>query len=223
MELEDYLRSDVLEVINKKRIRQAPEWKSVPEVRIEDISEYLFDVQDPKNSSLSIKKAYGSGATSYINGTPDNTYPLRFVCFEEYMNQFVFNDGQGNAKVAMLKEEPRPDLIVYNTDEGKKYFIIQELSEGKIAKKKIRARQQLNAALELLCKSSVVKDYISSFHHRLCIVSAKDGREAVPTPQDVAKGFMQIYQITPGPLFFSFGSMKRYDFQGMETSIVCLE
>lgn len=136
MELEDYLRSDVLEVINKKRIRQAPEWKSVPEVRIEDISEYLFDVQDPKNSSLSIKKAYGSGAASYINGTPDNTYPLRFVCFEEYMNQFVFNDGQGNAKVAMLKEEPRPDLIVYNTDEGRNILLSKNYQKEKSPKKR---------------------------------------------------------------------------------------
>ena len=81
------LKKDFLNVINSVRRGDAPEWTGEPTVRVEDISDHLFDVDDPKDNAATVKRAVGEGTASYVNGRPDVPYCLRFICYDEYMHQ----------------------------------------------------------------------------------------------------------------------------------------
>lgn len=220
--MENLLKRQFLDVINTHRNGNSPEWTTEPNVQFEDISDSQFDIVDPKDAGgTSIKRGIGQGTASYYNGQKGNTYKLRFISYEEYLDQFVFNDGQGNTNRSMLPGIKRADLIVYNVGDDRVYFIIHELCVGNVANKIAKAKIQVNTTLNLLYQSNDIKSFIDSFEKKICFVSAKDGR--VATPNDIANGFMQVYNIIPSPISFSFGRIKTLGFEAFETSIVVLD
>lgn len=221
MNLEELLKGDFVSVVNSRRSGIAPEWTDEPRVRYEDINDYQFDVVDPKGEHDGLKRPFKSGTASYTNGIPENTYDLRFVCYEDYLNQFVFDDGQGNKTRSMLMNLQRADLLVYDRSEGKKYFIVHELCKGSLTNKRSESRKQLGATLNFLCKSSTIKDYINSFENKICIVSAQE--EKVSTPQQIAEGFMNVYEIVQEASPFTYQPIKKWGFVAFETRDVVLE
>lgn len=219
MIMEDLLKNQFVSVINAERIGTAPPWTSVPDVRYEDISEREFDVVDSKENHTTIKRELGRGTASYING---NGYVLRFVSFDDYLHQFVYDDGQGNPQKSMLKQHTKmADLLVYDRSGDHVYFLVQELCVGSISNKRAKAKIQLSSTLNLLYKSVEIKNFISSFDNKICYLSADDGR--IATPNQVAEGFMKSYDIIPDPSPFTFGKIKTCGFAAYETSIIDLK
>ena len=219
--LENLLKTDFVKVVNSVKRGDAPDWTSIPLVRVEDISDHIFDVDDPKDNTVTIKRPVGQGTASYVNGTPGNTYSLRFVCYDEYLHQFVFDDGNGHADKSMFKQHSRmADFIVYDASERHVWVVINELSAGDVGNKRGKGRIQLSYTVELLCRSKAIKAFLDTFAHKWCVLSAKDDR--VVTPSGMADAFMNAYTILPEPLEFRFGAMKRLGFTGYETSKVVL-
>ena len=93
--LEQLLKSEFLAIVNSYRRNGAPEWTAEPAVRGETIAEHTFDVDDPKENCQTIIRPFGKGTASYKNGTTESPYQLRFICYDEYLHQFVFDDGKG--------------------------------------------------------------------------------------------------------------------------------
>ncbi len=216
------LKKDFIDVINTVRRGDAPEWTNTPYVRFEDIMDYKFDVVDPKDNTQTIKCSFGNGTASYVNGKVNNTYRLRFVCYDEYLHQFVFNDGYGHADKSMLKQHKHmADFVVYDTSENHVWIVIHELSKGKVINKRNLGRKQMEATIDMLCRSENIKKFIEPFANKLCVLSAHDER-ILQTPNDIADAFMNAYKILPEPVKFQYGSMKRLGFWGYETSKIVL-
>lgn len=217
--MENLLKNQFVQVINKVRIGTAPQWNTTPNVRYEDISDTQFDVVDSKDDPQTIKRAFREGTVSYING---NSYDLRFISFDDYLHQFVYDDGKGNAHKSMFKQHTKmADLLVYNRNGNSEYFLVQELCVGSIENKRAKAKIQLSSTLNLLYQSLDVRNFIDSFSNKICYLSANDGR--VATPNQVAEGFMYSYDIIPNPSPFTFGKIKTCGFTAFETSIIDLK
>lgn len=220
--MEELLKKDFLNVINSVRRGDAPEWTAEATVRVEDISDHLFDVDDPKDDAATVKRAVGEGAASYVNGRPDAPYNLRFICYDEYMHQFVFDDGDGHTDKSMLKSHTRmADFVVYDTSASHVWIVVNELSKGAEGNKRGKGRVQLANTIDLLCRSAAIKEFVEPFANKWCVLSASDQR--VMTHNGWADGFMGAYTILPEPLKFQFGAMKRLGFTGYETSKVVLK
>ena len=210
-----------MKVVNSVRRGDAPEWNGEPIVRVEDISDHLFDVVDPKDDATTVKRAMGGGTVSYVNGVPAAPYCLRFICYDEYMHQFVFDDGKGHTDKSMLKNHTRmADFVMYDTSANHVWIVVNELSEGAEENKRGRGRVQLANTIDLLCRSAAIKAFVEPFSNKWCVLSASDQR--VMTHNGWADGFMSAYTILPEPLNFQFGAMKRLGFMGFETSKVVL-
>lgn len=219
--MDNLLKNDFLKVINAVRRGDAPEWTKEPTVRIEDIAEHLFDVDDPKNNRQTIKRAVGKGTATFVTGTQKAPYNLRFVCYDEYMHQFVFDDGRGYTDKSVLKSHTRmADFIVYDLSEGRVWLIVNELSKGAENNKRGKGRIQLANTIDMLCRSTAIKAFVDSFSHKWCVLSTSD--ERICTPNNWADGFMDAYSIIPEPQEFRFGAMKRLGFIGYITSKVIL-
>ena len=221
--MEELLKGDFLSVINSARRFNAPEWKVEPQVRMEDIDDHQFDVDDPKDDTQTIKRAFGEGTASYVNGSAEQPFALRVGCYDDYLHQFVFDDGQGHPEMSLLKDNTKmADLIVYDREESRVWIVIQELSKGTVQNKRNRARLQLSATLNMLCKSEKVKAFIGKFSNKWCITSAKDDRKLTTTPNGMADAFMEVYSVQPEPLEFNYGVINRFGFKAFETSKVIL-
>lgn len=218
----ELLKHDFLEVINSMRRGDAPEWMATPALRIEDIADHTFDVDDPKDNTQTIKCTFGEGTASYVNGKPDHTYKLRFVCYDEYLHQFVFDDGSGHTDKSIFKQHTRmADFIVYDTSDNHIWIVIHELSKGDLKNKRGRGRVQLATTIDMLCRSESIRKFVNAFANKWCVLSARDER-VLQTPSGMADAFMNAYKILPEPTKFQFGAMKRLGFWGYETSKVVL-
>ena len=219
----DLIENDFLEVINNVRRGDAPEWSDPPFVRYEDIADHTFDIDDSKGSTNTIKRQFEQGTASYVNGKPNSTYTLRFICYDEYMHQFVYDDGKGHANKSMFKKNTLiADFIVYDTSENNVWIIIHELSKGILKNKSQHGQVQLERTVDLLCRSKGIKNFVDTFKNKWCVLSAYDER-VIQTPNGIADAFMNSYTILPEPLKFQFGAMKRLGFMGFETSKIVLE
>lgn len=219
--MEQLLKKEFLEVVNGLRRGNAPVWTAEPTVRGETIAEHAFDVDDPKEDSRTVKRDFGHGTASYVNGSVKTPYRLRFVCYDEYLHQFVFDDGMGHPRMNLLKDHTRmADFIVYDIGVSRVWLVVHELSTGAVDNKRGRARIQLSSTLNMLCQSPEVKAFIDGFKYKWCVLSARD--ERVLSPQGMADAFMAAYTVQPEPLEFNFGVINRFGFRAFETSKVVL-
>ena len=184
------------------------------------ISNYKFDLVDSRDGSPI--QNFETGTAHYINGNVDDTYNLKIICYDDFLHQFIFDDGNGHTHVSRLKDGVKvSDFIVYETSNSKTYFIVHELSDESSGNKIRTAKKQLSDTLNQLYKSETIAAFISDFTNKLCILSAKDNREIV-SPDGMADGFSEIYKILPEPLQFNFGQIKTHGFTAFETSYVRL-
>lgn len=209
------LQSSILAAINDRRsgALETP-YPAPATVLYEDISDNVFDIVDVKGTGGSIKRAPATGTATYFNGNGPRRHELRFIRYEEYLNQF--NTPQGD----WAKGMSRPDFIVHTLD-SQDYFIIHELSEGAIGSKRHKAVIQILNTVRFLSKIPDVKDYLDSFRERLCYVSAK-GCVGIESPQGMADGFMAIYDKLPDPLPINNQSLERMGFSAYASNVVKL-
>lgn len=209
------LQSTILAAINDRRSGALKTPYPAPAtVFYEDISDNVFDIVDVKGIGGSIKRVPATGTATYFNGNGPRRHELRFIRYEEYLNQF--NTPQGD----WAKGMSRPDFIAYTLD-SQDYFIIHELSEGAIGSKKHKAVIQILNTVRFLSKIPDAKDYLDSFRERLCYVSAK-GCVGIESPHGMADGFMAIYDKLPDPLPINNQSLERMGFSAYASNVVKL-
>ena len=219
--MDNLLKHQFVDVVNSIRIGTAPMWNTVPNVRHEDIADYQFDIIDSKEDSISIKRGYNQGTATYINGEADETYNLRFISFDDFLHQFVYDDGIGHIQKSMFCQHMRmADFLVYSQDENK-YFIVHELCKGRASNKRNRARIQLSSTINMLYKSVDVKNFINLFENKICYLTANE--EKVSSPNNIADGFMLPYDIVPDPVQFTFGQIGTFGFKAYEACVIKLE
>lgn len=219
--MEDLMKTELLKIINSKRNKTLPEWNKPVEVYVEDTDEKIFDIIDTKAVGGSMFVAQGEGQATYFNGEENTLHHLRFISYEQFLNQFCISDESngGNLK-DWAKGLARPDYMCYTVGEDK-YFILHELSEGNVENKRKKARGQLVNCLLLMKHSQTMMHYIDKFEHRLCILSARGCVEA--SPMGMADGFNEIYNNIPDPIPMKCVTFERLGFEAYETKAVKLD
>lgn len=214
--MESLLKTEGVKIINNHRAGNLPEWNFPVVIQIEDTGESVFDVVDTKDDIGTIVCIPHTGDATYYNGS-DTAYHLRFIKYEEFLNQFRKSDNGITSDWS--KDIARPDLICYTVDENK-YFIIHELSRGEISSKRKKARIQLVNCIQFLKKSDIISERIAQFEKRLCFVSAHGCVEA--TPNNMADAFNNIYDYLPDPIPLKCITFERNNFCAYETKVVKL-
>ena len=216
--LESLLQDIFIDVLNAEKLRfgAPPIPKNAP-LRKEDINDSSFDIIDAKMDPETIKRPLGQGIASYINGTAENTHPLRFVCYDEYIKQFTYNDGLGHPTLNQLKDNFKTaDYVVYDMSDKKEYFIVHELSTGRHDSKFREGKQQLSNTVHVLCECPVIKLFIASFSKRLCILSIT--KENITSPLNMAAPFIDdVWSVLPEVISFNFGQIAKNGFEAYET------
>ena len=215
--MESLLKTEGVKIINNHRAGNLPEWNIPVIIQTEDTDKSVFDVVDTKDDIGTIVRAHGTGEATYYNGY-GMPYHLRFIKYEEFLNQFRFFCNGVNSDWA--KDIARPDLICYTIDE-KKYFIIHEVSKGEISSKRKKARKQLMNCVQFLNKSNIISEWISHFEKRLCIVSAHGCVEA--TPNQMADAFNNIYNFLFVLIPIKCTTFERNNYCAYETKVVKLQ
>lgn len=168
----------------------------------------MFDVVDTRHMGLPMVRNFGEGHASYLNDK--QIYSLEILLYEDFMNKL------GD----VAKGRKRPDLMVYTTDSNS-YFIIHELSIGSSTNKRKDGKHQLGSTVQLLNRIPEIKQYLSAFSYRLCILSGADG--AVSTPDGIADAFSEIYRQVADPEPLNCTLCKNGGFDAYITHNIVLE
>ena len=141
--MEQLLKTEIVGILNAIQRGAAPaltENEITPQYF--EISEHKFDLVDSKGGTPI--KAFESGTAHYINGKENDTYNLKLICYDDFIHQFVFDDGEGHMNVSRLKDGVRvADFLIYEQSVSKAIFIVHELSDEASAKKIKVAEKQL--------------------------------------------------------------------------------
>lgn len=188
--MENLLQSaDFLAIVNQHRRdkQRTPLLNALPTVYIEDCLDSAFDIVDNKQGGTIIRQQ-GTGTAHYFNRPQEPIRNMRFIAFENFINSLYddYNNGWSRA-----------DYLAYDTSDCKSYFIIHELSEGKLNNKKSKAQNQLQNTLMRLRECDSIKNFMDSFQNRWCILSATEGVQQAPL--DMTAGFNNIYSQIPDP------------------------
>ena len=220
--MEDLMRSALVDLINERRGGHLPEWTEDVIVVSEETVEKVFDIVDTKNNPGGIVRQANSGQATYYNGDEAHTYRLKFVKYEEYIDQFkkpaMVAGGKDND---WCKGASRPDYLCYSVDDSE-HFIIHELSEGSIRSKLSDARNQLTRCVQFLMKSPKIKQYLQHFKKRICYLSVPDGVRMEYSPNGMADSFSEIYKNIPDPNPIKCRTFERNGFEAYETKVVRL-
>lgn len=219
--MELILKDEIVDILNDIQRGTAPRL-TVNEIvpKHIEISEHKFDLIDSKDGSPI--RDFKTGTAHYINGKENDTYNLKIICYDDFLHQFTYDDGNGHTHVNRLKDGVKvSDFLIYDESESKSLFIVHELS-NEISYKKIRvAKEQLSSTLNQLYKSDKIGRFIDGFKNKLCFLSAKDFRKIVAS-EGMADGFNEIYKVLPEPTQFNWGQIGTHKFSAFETSFVQL-
>lgn len=188
--MEQLLQSeDFLTIVNEHRRdkQRTPLLTTLPAAYTEDCSDCVFDIIDNKGGGTIIRPQ-GTGTAHYFNSLQVPIRNMRFIAYEDFVNNLQEDYNKGWS---------RSDYIAYDTSDCKSYFIIHELSEGKLNNKESKAQNQLQNTLMRLRECGLIKNFMDSFQNRWCILSATGGAQQAPL--DMTAGFNNIYNEIPDP------------------------
>lgn len=85
--MDNLLKKEIVGILNTIQRGDAPKLESneLKPASVE-IAEYRFDLIDSKDGSPI--RPFESGTAHYINGTADDNYQLKIVCYDDYLHQF---------------------------------------------------------------------------------------------------------------------------------------
>lgn len=207
-----YLQNNLFDLFNKERPGGTEPLSGPPTIVYEDTTQTLFDIADPKNKDSKIYIVeVGKGQATYHN---DRETALRIINYEAFVNLFTEShiDKKGRSRV---------DFLVYDRGESKEHFILNELSVGNVRSKLSKARLQLQNTLHDLMKDKEVKEYISSFKKKQCILSCRT-EQPPKSPLDMAAAFTMAVSIIPQNSVFSAKSIERAEFECIENDHVLI-
>lgn len=206
--MEQWLQSEeFLKIVNAHRTdkQRTPLLTTLPSVYTEDCADSVFDIIDNKAGGTIIR-SHGEGTAHYFNGPQVPVRNMRFIAYEDFINRL--GDAYNH-------EWSRVDFISYDTTDKKSYLILHELSEGKLVNKMHKALIQLQNTLMRLLEEPKIKEELSKFQNRWCILSATGGEQQAPL--DMTAGFNQIYNKLPDPEPLKAAIITNRGFQAWKT------
>lgn len=219
--LEDLLKGAMLDYINSRKAGNLPEWSKPPTVTTEDISDKIFGIRDVKGTPNSVKCAPQTGEATYYNGDEQHQYVLRFIRYEEFVDQFRTYNNNGSIDKDWTKNWSRPDYMAYDVSGQKHCMIIHELSKGNIKNKHQDGRSQLLKTVLRLCEVKEIQTFLEDFKDRCyCFLSAQGCVDV--TPNNMADSFMEIYKKLPDPLPIDNSAITKRGFKAFETKVIRL-
>ena len=94
--LEELLKTALLKVINNSKGGHLSNWIATPVVQTEDIDEKIFGSRDLRGAEGSIKCTPEEAEATYFNGDDGHRYVLRFIRYEDFINQFRTYKADGS-------------------------------------------------------------------------------------------------------------------------------
>lgn len=219
--LEELLKTALRNAINSSKPGHLPDWTTTPIVKTEDIDDKIFGIKDLRGAVGTIKCSKDDGEATYFNGDDSHHYILRFIRYEDFINQFRTFTADGKIDGDWTKGWSRPDYIAYDLTDEKRCMIIHELSGGEIRNKRKDGKTQLLKTVIALDKEPAIKTYLSQFYGKCyCYLSAKGCVDV--TPDSMADSFMTIYNKLPDPIPIQNNAIAKRGFQAFETRVVKL-
>lgn len=172
--------------------------------RNETTDSKCFDIQD---KSSTIIREEGLGSATYLNGC---RHRWTFIDYEHLINSLP-EVLQHNLR--------RPDFIGF--DNQGKYVIINELSQGKPANKRSKAKLQLSGAVQLLSSIPEIKQHLDSYICKWCVFSCRS--EFPDTPNNMADAFGINHRLLPKRIPIKFQPITKYGFEAFETDLITIE
>ena len=214
--IEELLKTDFVEYLNKKQSGHLPPWTKTPVVPEEVITDKIFDITDLQGGTGSIKCPVGKGEATYHN---EGSYIPCFIKYDDFLSQFRSYDSSGRIIKDWAEGIKRADYLVYDQSEEKKFFIIHELSKGNKRNKRSKGIKQLIDTVLTLWNQTGIKTHIeNTFNNLLCYLSTKRSIES--TPLSMADGFLDIYKQIPGTIAITNSEFESKGFRAFETNLV---
>ena len=96
--MELILKDEIVDILNDIQRGTAPRL-TVNEIvpKHIEISEHKFDLIDSKDGSPI--RDFKTGTAHYINGKENDTYNLKIICYDDFLHQFTYDDGNGHTHV----------------------------------------------------------------------------------------------------------------------------
>ena len=129
--MELILKDEIVDILNDIQRGAAPRL-TVNEIvpKHIEISEHKFDLIDSKDGSPI--RDFKTGTAHYINGKENDTYNLKIICYDDFLHQFTYDDGNGHTHVNRLKDGVKvSDFLIYVESESNSLFIVHELYNEK--------------------------------------------------------------------------------------------
>lgn len=180
-------------------------YKSLADLKIyyEIINSKEFDLMDKKST---IEQKKGNGSVTYVNNLKNSVF---VIDYEKTLNQFEC-------------KEKRCDFIVYLKDDDL-FFILNELSSGKISNKRSEAKFQFAATLKVLYLNQDIRNIIQKCRNKFCLLSCR--KEKIETPNDIASSFLVPYDLINAqePQERKFQPVNKYGFKLLEGTLVLID
>lgn len=177
-----------------------------PEIDLQyfDVAYPTFDLVDCKTGASPFVNAH-NGTVTYVNS---NGYTLRFVRYDEYLS--AYDESKYSRGIG------RCDYLAFDIDGRSDYFLLNELSEGKLQNKKQAGTHELARTLQFLLGSSNLKKGMASYKQRLCFLSVKE--QLILSPEGMADAFNNAVRIIP-PVYTL--TDKRISNAGFQAYVTC--
>lgn len=215
MDILHILESCVASSVENRKKSSLGKFPNEVSILTEAIQEYEFDIHDCKaDGSVRCSRTSADRAATYLNGDPEIPNPLLFVKYEEFLNQFRLDASHDWAKGLN-----RVDYIVIIPD-TKRYFMLHEVSIGKISNKQSDSKNQFIGTLRFLLTIPEMRQYIENCANKLCFVSALGCDDIKSSPRGIAAGFTRPYAIVPNPSEFKIPSINKLGFTIWKGNIV---
>lgn len=177
-----------------------------PEIDLQyfDVAYPTFDLVDCKTGASPLVNAH-NGTVTYVNS---NGYTLRFVRYDEYLS--AYDESKYSRGIG------RCDYLAFDIDGRSDYFLLNELSEGKLQNKKQAGTHELARTLQFLLGSPNLKKGMASYKQRLCFLSVKE--QLILSPAGMADAFNNAVRIIP-PVYTL--TDKRISNAGFQAYVTC--
>lgn len=201
------LSSVFISHLNARKPFDDSEKASIPaEVPLQTSNDKIFDLLDKADPYF---RPVGTGSVTYHNLS---TLDIVAINYEQFLN---------NLPLPITKGLKRPDYLVFDSNSNGKYFIVNELSQGKPASKRSDAKNQMFSAIKILNEVPQIKQWIDERPCKWCVFSC---RASFPkTPEGIADAFGINGKNLPERVEIKFQPITKAGFSAFETDVITLD
>lgn len=205
--MKDLLSTVFISHLNQRKPVDDSDKAPIPAVvPFQTTNEETFDLLDKVDPYF---RQLGTGSVTYHN---PSLLDIVAINYEQLLNSLP---------LAITKKLKRPDYLVYDDAPDGRYFIINELSQGKPASKRNDAKLQMFNAVKTLSDIPQTKQWIDNRTDKWCVFSC---RSSFPeTPQGIADAFGMNGKNLPERVEIKFQPITKAGFSAFETDVITLE